>query len=185
MINQLLKDAIESMQKSEDALKTELSRLRTGRAHPSLLAHLQVDYYGVPTPLSQVASIVVEGPRMLAVTPWEKNLIAPIEKAIISADLGLNPANSGLVIRVPLPAMNEESRKAMAKRVRDAAEKARISVRQTRREFLTGCKNLLKDKDITEDELLEAEKTIQTQTDSAIKILDTICEEKEADLMSI
>lgn len=185
MIDELLEDAIERMNKSREALKTELSKLRTGRAHPSLLSHLQVDYYGTPTPLSQVASIAVEGARMLTVTPWEKGMIAPIEKAIITSDLGLNPASAGIIIRVPLPALNEERRKSLAKLVREATEKARISVRQARRDFLTDCKSLHKDKDITEDELRSAEDTIQKHTDSAVKELDKICEEKEADLMSI
>lgn len=185
MVEELLKDAIERMQKSNDALKSDLSKLRTGRANPSLLSHLQVDYYGVPTALSQVASISVEGARMLAVTPWEKNMIAPIEKAIITSDLGLNPSSAGMIIRVPLPALNEESRKSMTKLVREATEKARVSVRQARREFLTDCKSLQKDKEITEDELRNAEEIIQKHTDHAIKDLDKVCQDKEADLMSI
>ena len=185
MINELLQDAAQRMQKTAEALKSELSKLRTGRANPSLLAPIQVDYYGTPTPLSQVASISVEGPRMLVVTPWEKPMIAPIEKAIMQSDLGLNPNSAGMVIRVPLPPLTEERRKDMAKLVREATEKARISVRQARREFITDCKSLQKDKEITEDGLRQAEDDIQKQTDKAIKELDAICQEKEADLMSI
>ena len=185
MVNELLQDAIERMQKSQEALKSELSKLRTGRANPSLLTQIQVDYYGVPTSLEQVASVTVEGARMLTVTPWEKNMIAPVEKAILQSDLGLNPSSAGMVIRVPLPPLTEERRKSMAKLVREATEKARISVRQARRDFLTDCKSLQKDKEITEDELRSAEDDIQKQTDKAIKELDTICQEKETDLMSI
>jgi ribosome recycling factor len=185
MIDELLSDATERMQKSQEALQTELSKLRTGRAHPSLLSQIQVDYYGSATPLPQVASVAVESPRMLAVTPWEKNMIAPIEKAIMTSDLGLNPSSAGTVIRVPLPPLTEERRKSMTKLVREATEKARVSVRQARREFISDCKSLLKDKDITEDDLRGAEETIQKRTDQAIKELDQICQEKEADLMSV
>jgi ribosome recycling factor len=185
MIQELLTDAKNSMHKAEEALKSDLSKLRTGRAHPSLLSHIQVDYYGSSTPLSQVASVSVEGPRMLTVTPWEKNMIAPIEKAIMTADLGLNPSSAGLVIRVPLPPLNEERRKSMVKLVREATEMARVAVRQARRELITDCKTLLKDKDITEDELRSAEENVQKFTDEAIKRLDLICQEKENDLMSI
>jgi ribosome recycling factor len=122
---------------------------------------------------------------MLTVTPWEKNMIAPIEKAIMTADLGLNPSSAGLVIRVPLPPLNEERRKSMVKLVREATEMARVAVRQARRELITDCKTLLKDKDITEDELRSAEENVQKFTDEAIKRLDLICQEKENDLMSI
>ena len=185
MIDELLQDAAQRMQKTAEALKSELSKLRTGRANASLLTPIQVDYYGSPTPLPQVASIAVEGPRMLVVTPWEKAMIAPIEKAIMQSDLGLNPSSAGMVIRVPLPPLTEERRKDMTKLVREATEKARVSVRQARREFITDCKSLQKDKEITEDDLRQAEDDIQKQTDKAIKELDTICQEKEADLMSI
>lgn len=185
MIDELLKDACERMRKSAEALKSDLSKLRTGRANASLLAPISVDYYGAPTPLAQVASIAVEGPRMLVVTPWEKTMIAPIEKAIMQSDLGLNPSSAGMVIRVPLPPLTEERRKDMTKLVRDATEKARVSVRQARREFIADCKSLQKDKEITEDDLRQAEDNIQKQTDKAIKELDVICQEKEADLMSI
>lgn len=185
MINELMADAVDRMGKSAEALKNDLTKLRTGRAHPSLLSQIQVDYYGSPTPLPQVASVAVEGARMLTVTPWEKNMIAPIEKAILSSDLGLNPSSAGIVIRVPLPPLTEERRKDMIKLVRDATEKARVSVRQARRDFIGDCKSLLKDKDITEDDMHHAEETIQKHTDEAIKQLDQICQDKETDLMSV
>lgn len=185
MIDELLASATEQMNKAAAALKDELSKLRTGRAHPSLLASVMVDYYGSATPMSQVANIAVEGARALTVTPWEKTMIAPIEKAIMTSHLGLNPTTIGMVIRVPLPALTEERRKEMTKVVRETTEKARISVRQARREFLNDCKSLLKDKEITEDDLKRAEQRAQKATDDAIKALDAICAEKESDLMSV
>lgn len=185
MIDDLLVEANEKMANSLEALQNELSKLRTGRANPSLLAQLMVDYYGSPTPLSQVANITVEGARMLSVTPWEKSMVAPIEKAIMTSDLGLNPATAGTNIRVPLPPLTEERRKQLGKLVREATEKARVSVRQARRDFLSDCKSLLKDKDITEDDMRSAEQSVQKCTDAMIKQLDQLCHEKEADLMSI
>ena len=185
MLDDLLEHAKSQMAKATEALKSELTKIRTGRAHPSLLSHIMVDYYGSGTPLSQVANVVVESARMLSVTPWEKNMVGPIEKAIMTSDLGLNPATTGTNIRIPLPPLTEERRKGLAKLVREATEKGRISVRQARRDFLTDCKSLLKEKEITEDDLRSSEQTIQKSTDAMIKQLDLLCQEKESDLMSI
>lgn len=185
MINEILNDAKSRMDKSIASLKTELSKLRTGRAHPSLLEHIKVNYYGTETPLNQVANIAVESARSLTITPWEKNMVAPIEKAVMTSDLGLNPATSGNVIRVPLPPLTEERRKELARVVRDEAEKARVAIRNIRREANGDCKELLKGKEISEDDERKAESSIQQLTDSHIKIVDSIAAEKETDLMAM
>lgn len=185
MINDIIKDARMRMGKSVESLQTSLTKLRTGRAHPSLLEHLMVDYYGSPTNLNQVANIAVENSRMLTVTPWEKNMVAPIEKAIMIADLGLNPATAGTVIRVPLPALTEERRRDLTKLVRDEAEKARVAVRNVRRDANNDFKELLKAKEISEDEERKAQGDIQKVTDDAIKQIDAVCVGKEKDLMEV
>jgi ribosome recycling factor len=185
MIEPILKDAEKRMQKSIDNLKNELSKVRTGRAHPSLLDHVTVSYYGNDTPLSQVANVTVSDSRTLTITPWEKNMVQAIEKAIMTSDLGLNPATSGQVIRVPLPAMNEERRKEMTKVVRHEAENGRVSIRNIRRDAITHFKNLLKDKKITEDEERSAGEKAQTITDKAIKQIDQVVETKEKELMEV
>lgn len=185
MINDILADAESRMKKSISAYKTELSKLRTGRAHPSLLDHISVDYYGNPTPLNQVASVAVEGARTLTITPWEKPMIPVIEKAIMKSELGLNPATAGVVIRVPLPALTEERRRDLIRVVRDAAEKARVAVRNVRREANSDCKELLKSKDISEDDDRQAQTQIQKLTDNYIAMIDSITGEKEADLMAV
>lgn len=185
MINDVINHAKSHMEKSLTALKNELSKLRTGRAHPSLLEHLKVDYYQVPTPLNQVANITIENPRMLVVTPWEKNMVGPIEKAIQSADLGLNPATVGMVIRVPLPALTEERRKDLVRVVHDEAEKARVAIRHIRRDANNSFKELLKEKAITEDDERRAETLMQKLTDSHIVEVDKIVAQKESDLMAV
>lgn len=185
MINDIIKDARARMTKSVEALRTNLTKLRTGRAHPSLLEHLTVDYYGSATNLNQVANIAVESSRMLTVTPWEKTMVAPIEKAIMQSDLGLNPATAGTVIRVPLPPLTEERRRDLTKLVRDEAEKARVAVRNVRRDANNDFKELLKDKEISEDEERKAQADIQKVTDDAIKQIDVVCVEKEKDLMEV
>src|SRR3990167_3005635 len=152
MINDIIHEATVRMDKSITTLQAELAKLRTGRAHPSLLEHIKVSYYDVETPLHQVASITVENPRMLVITPWEKNMVAPIEKAIMTSDLGLNPTTAGLVIRVPLPSLTEERRKSLTRVVRDETEKARVAIRNIRREANNDIKELLKAKEIGEDE---------------------------------
>jgi len=185
MLNDISRDAEQRMQKSLHALESELTKLRTGRAHPSLLDHITVDYYGTDTALNQVASIAVENARTLTVTPWEKQMIAPIEKAIMASDLGLNPSSAGMVIRVPLPALTEERRRDLTRVVRDEGEKARVAIRNIRREANQMLKDLLKSKDISEDEERRGETEIQKVTDKFIGSVDEIVSKKEADVMSI
>lgn len=185
MIDDIKNDAEVRMGKSIESLKGELTKLRTGRAHTSLLDHITVDYYGVETPLSQVATIAVAEARMLTVTPWEKNMVPAVEKAIISSDLGLNPATSGTVIRVPLPPLTEERRKDMIKVVRNEGENAKIAIRNIRRDANGDFKDLLKEKEITEDEERQAEDAIQKLTDKYVAEVDKVLEAKEKDLMEI
>ncbi|HFE31788.1 MAG TPA: ribosome recycling factor [Gammaproteobacteria bacterium] len=185
MINEIKKDADTRMGKSIEALKGELTKLRTGRAHTSLLDHITVDYYGNPTPLSQVATITISDARTLTVTPWEKNMVGPVEKAIMTSDLGLNPATSGTVIRVPLPALTEERRKDMIRIVRHEGEQAKVAIRNIRRDANSDIKALLKEKEITEDEERQAEEAIQKLTDKRIAEVDKLLEAKEKDLMEL
>lgn len=185
MIDDIVNDSKQRMDKSITALKTELSKLRTGRAHPSLLEHVKVSYYNVDTPLNQVANVTVENARMLSVTPWEKNMIGPIEKAIMTSDLGLNPATTGMVIRVPLPPLTEERRKQLVRVVREEAEKARVAIRNIRREANNDFKELLKAKDISEDDERRAQAGIQKVTDAHITEVDAVAAQKETDLMAV
>lgn len=185
MINAITEQAKAKMQKCIVAFKNELTKLRTGRAHPALLEHVKVDYYGTLTPLSQVSAIAVENARTLTVTPWEKNMVGPIEKAIMTSDLGLNPATSGTLIRVPLPALTEQRRKELVRVVRDEAEKARVAVRNVRRDANNELKDLLKEKLVTEDEEHRAQTNVQKLTDNCITEIDQIVSEKEADLLAI
>ncbi len=185
MPNEIIKQAEQRMHKSLESLQHELSKLRTGRAHPSLLEQIRVESYGSEMPLNQVASVTVESARTLLVTAWDKSLIQAIEKAIISSDLGLNPATAGTVIRVPLPALNEESRKKLTKIVRDEAERARVAVRNIRRDANQEIKDLVKEKTISEDDEKRHNAEIQKITDRIIKEIDQIAEHKEADLMEI
>lgn len=185
MLDEYKQDASERMQKSVDALGTAFNKIRTGRAHPSILEGVRVDYYGSETPLSQVANINVEDNRTLSVTPWEKNLVPDIEKAIMKSDLGLNPATAGSVIRVPMPALTEETRKGFIKQARHEAESARVSVRNIRRDILGDFKDLQKSKDISEDEERKGQEEVQKLTDSFIKKIDESLKVKEVDLMEI
>jgi ribosome recycling factor len=185
VINEINKDAEQRMVKSVEALKTDLTKLRTGRAHPSLLEHIKVSYYGTETPLSQVANISIENSRTLVVTTWEKDVAPVVEKAIRSSELGLNPSSAGTVIRVPLPALTEERRRDLVKVIRDEAENARVAIRNIRRDANQMLKDLLKDKAITEDEERRGETLIQKITDKHIAEIDKIIELKETDLMSV
>ncbi len=185
MINEINADAKTRMQKSIESLENNLSKLRTGRAHPSLLDHIKISYYDVETPLNQVASITIENSRTLAVTPWEKQMIATIEKALRTANLGLNPATAGTVIRVPLPALTEERRKDLTRLVRDEGEQARVAVRNIRRDANQHFKDLLKDKEISEDEERKAQTDIQKLTDAFISDIDKAVSTKEAGLMEV
>ncbi|MDB4322064.1 ribosome recycling factor [bacterium] len=185
MIDDLKKDAETRMSKSLDALGNAFNKIRTGRAHPSLLDGISVDYYGIDTPISQAASIVIEDSRTLSVTPWERSLVPALEKAIMKSDLGLNPSSAGTVIRIPLPALTEETRKVYGKQAKAEAEGARISVRNVRRDILSVVKDLLKEKDISEDEERKAQDDIQKITNSFIARVDEALAVKEKDLMEI
>ena len=185
MIDDIKKDAKIRMGKSVEALKQEFSKLRTGRAHTSLLDHITVSYYGSDVPLNQVANVAVEDSRTLTVTPWERNMVQPIEKAIISSDLGLNPATAGTVIRIPLPPLTEERRKDMVRVVRQEAEGARVAVRNIRRDANHHIKELLKEKEISEDDDRRGEDEIQKLTDKFIADIDELLANKESDLMSV
>ena len=185
MLNEIKKDASTRMDKSVASLKQELTKLRTGRAHTSLLDHITVEYYGSQVPLNQVANINVEDPRTLTVSPWEKNMVQAIEKAIMHSDLGLNPATAGTVIRVPLPPLTEERRKDMIRLVRQEAEAGRVAVRNIRRDALSDTKELLKEKMIGEDEERRAHDEIQAITDQHIALIDKVLAEKESELMEV
>jgi ribosome recycling factor len=185
MIDDIRKKAEERMGKSIEALKHELAKIRTGRAHPSLLDHITVSYYGNDVPLSQTANVTIEDARTLAVTPWERTMIQAIEKAIMSSDLGLNPNTAGTVIRVPMPPLTEERRKDLIKVVRHEGENSRVAVRNIRRDANTDLKNAVKDKLISEDEERRGQELIQKLTDQFVKEVDTLLEAKEKDLMAI
>lgn len=185
MIEDIKNDARSRMGKSVEALEQELRKLRTGRAHTSLLEHIKVPYYGSDAPLNQVASIAVADPRTLTVSPWEKRLVPEVEKAILNADLGLNPVTSGDVIRVPLPPLTEERRRDMIRLVRQEAEGTRVAIRNIRRDANATLKMLVKEKEITEDEERRAEEDIQKLTDQFIGQADRSLKQKEADLMEI
>lgn len=185
MINELAKDAEQRMHRSVEALRTDLIKIRTGRASVGILEHLSVDYYGNETPLNQVANIMVENARTLMVSPWEDAMIAVVEKAIRNSDLGLNPATAGKNIRVPLPALTEERRKDMIKVIRDEGEKARVAIRNIRRDCNSSIKDLLKEKEISEDDEHRAQGDIQKLTDKMIAEVDKAIEKKETDIMTV
>ena len=185
MINEIKKDAQERMEKSVEALKNNLSKVRTGRAHPSLLSGLSVEYYGAPTPLNQVANVVAEDARTLAITVFDRELTQKVEKAIMQSDLGLNPMSAGTIIRVPLPPLTEERRKDLVKIVRGEAEGARVAVRNIRRDANSDLKALLKDKEISEDEDRKGQDEIQKLTDAAVKNVDDVLAAKEKELMEV
>ena len=185
MIEEILKDADDRMNKTLKALASELAKIRTGRAHPSLLEHISVNYYGSQVPLNQAANINVLDARTLGVAPWDKNMVADIEKAIMNSDLGLNPVTAGTVMRVPLPILTEERRKELTRVVRSEAEKARIAIRNIRRDANHHLKEMLKEKLITEDEDRRQEDKIQKITDVHIEDIDNTLKEKEMELMEI
>ena len=185
MLNDIKKDAGERMAKSVASLKADLTKIRTGRAHTSLLDHITVEYYGSQVPLNQVSNVNVEDSRTLTVTPWEKDMVQVIEKAIMGSDLGLNPATAGTVIRVPLPPLTEERRKDMIRIVRQEAEGGRVAIRNIRRDAIHDIKDLLKEKMIGEDDEHRGEDEIQTITDKYVAQVDELLAEKEAELMEI
>ena len=185
MIKKTIEDAGIRMGKSIDSLKQALVKVRTGRAHPSLLDHLVVDYYGSDVPISQVANINVEDARTLMISPWEKQMVQPIEKAIMKSDLGLNPATAGTVIRIPMPPLTEETRRDLVKVVRHDGEAAKVAIRNIRRDANSDFKNLLKEKEISEDEERDAEGEVQQLTDKYVSEVDKVLAEKEKDLMEV
>lgn len=185
MIDDLKKDAESRMAKSVDALSHTFNKIRTGRAHPSILDGLTVSYYGVETPLNQIGNVNVLDARTLSVSVWEKALVPEVEKAIIKSDLGLNPSTTGELIRIPMPALTEETRKGYTKQARSEAESTRVSIRNVRRDVMSDIKELLKEKDISEDDERRANESIQKITDKYIQLVDKALAAKEADLMEI
>ena len=185
MIADVKKSAEQKMHKTIEALKADLGKVRTGRAHTGLLDHIHVDYYGTPRPLNQVANITLVDSRTIGVSPWEKRLAPAIEKAIRDSDLGLNPATVGEIVRVPMPALTEERRRDLIKVVRSEAESARVAVRNIRRDANAHLKELLKAKKISEDDERRAEEEIQKLTDRHIAEVDKLLQSKEADLLAV
>ena len=185
MIEEIKKDAQSRMEKSIEALRLELQKIRTGRAHPGLLDQVRVDYYGSEVPISQVASINVQDARTLVVTPWEKPMVGAVEKAIMKSDLGLNPTVAGETMRIPLPALTEERRRDLVKVVRAEGEQAKVALRNIRRDANQGLKDLVKEKEISEDDQRKGEEAIQKITDVNVKHIDALLAEKETELMEI
>ena len=185
MLEDLKKDAAARMQKCVQVFQADLKKLRTGRAHPSLIDHLKVDYYGTDVPLQQVAGIAVEDARTLVVSPWEKSMVGPIEKAIHKSDLGLTPNTAGVVIRIPLPPLTEERRRDITKVVRQDAENARVSIRNVRRDAITDLKELLKEKLVSQDEERRGEEEIQKLTDRHVAEVDQHLAGKEKEILQV
>lgn len=185
MVEDIKKDAVERMQKCVLSLRNELKRLRTGRAHPSLLDHIRVDYYGNEVPLNQVANVALEDSRTITVTPWEKQMVAVIEKAIMKSDLGLMPNTAGTVIRVPMPALTEERRRDLTKVVKHEAENGRVAVRNVRRDVMNELKEMAKEKLLSQDDERRAQEDVQKLTDKHVAEIDQVLVEKEKELMQI
>ncbi len=183
--SELKKSTEQKMQKSLEALKHDLGKVRTGRAHTGILDHVQVDYYGTPMPINQVANLTLLDARTIGVQPWEKNMIAKVEKAIRDSDLGLNPATQGDVVRVPMPALTEERRKELIKVVRHEGENAKVAVRNLRRDANAHLKEALKKKEVSEDEERRVQDEIQKLTDRYVAEVDKLLAEKEKDLMAV
>jgi ribosome recycling factor len=183
MIEDIKRDARIRMRKTLDSLRGELAKIRTGRAHPSLLEHVHVEYYGSEVPIGQAASVAIEDARTLAVTAWDKTMVQPIEKAIMASDLGLNPVTAGTVIRIPLPPLTEERRVALGKVVHHEGENAKIAIRNIRRDAINHVKELEKEKEISEDDDRRAEHDIQLITDEHVKLVDEIVAVKEQELL--
>ena len=184
MVDDIQKRTVERMQKSVEALRHELAKIRTGRAHPSLLEHVKVDYYGSEVPISQVANVTAEDARTLSVTPWEKNMVAIVDKAIRSSDLGLNPATSGMVIRVPMPPLTEQRRKELIKVVRHEGENGKVAIRNIRRDAIEHIKKLQKD-GLSEDTAKDAEADIQDTTNRFIAVIEKHLAAKEKEIMAV
>ncbi|MEQ8233423.1 MAG: ribosome recycling factor [Gammaproteobacteria bacterium] len=185
MIDDIIDDARERMGKSVESFRGDLARLRTGRAHPSLLDHIMVNYYGTPTPLNQTANVSVEDARTLTLTVWDRSAIEAVEKAILESNLGLNPNTAGTVIRIPLPALTEERRKELIKVLKGEAEQARVAVRNIRRDVLAQFKELVKSKEISEDDERRAQETTQKLTDEHVKKIEEIVASKEKEMLEV
>lgn len=185
MIDDIKSDAQTRMQKSVEALRHDLTKVRTGRASTALVDHLKVNYYGSEMPLTQVASVAVSDARSLTITPWEKQMVQPVEKAILASDLGLNPTTAGTVIRINLPALTEERRKELSKLVHGEGENTKVAIRNIRRDAMQQVKDLLKEKQISEDDERRAGDEIQKLTDSGIKDVDEVVKAKEQELMAV
>ena len=185
MINEIHDDANSRMDKTLSSLEVDFSKIRAGRAHPSLLDQINVEYYGTLVPISQVSNVASEDSRTLKVSPWEKDMVGPIEKAIMTSDLGLNPNTMGQVIRIPLPPLTEDRRKELVRIVRDEAENARVAIRNIRRDAISDFRELLKEKEISEDESHRAEDNIQKITDKHITLIDKSLSDKENSLLEI
>jgi ribosome recycling factor len=182
---QIKTNADQKMQKSIEAFKANLAKIRTGRANPGILEHIMVDYYGNPTPISQVANLGLADARTINVTPWEKNMVAVVEKAIRDSDLGLNPVTQGVVIRVPMPPLTEERRKELTKVVKSEGEETKIAIRNLRRDANEHLKRLIKDKEISEDEERRAQDEIQKLTDRFVADVDKLVVEKDKEIMTV
>lgn len=185
MLENVIKEAKDRMKKAEQSLQRELGQIRAGRANASLLDRINVEYYGAPTPLNQLAQINIPEARILMVTPFDKNSIGDIEKAIMMSDIGISPTNDGNVIRLVIPQLTEERRKELAKDVKKVAENSKIAVRNIRRDAIDSLKKAEKNKEITEDDLRELEKEVQNVTDASIKSIDDITAEKEKELLEV
>ncbi len=185
MIDEIQQDASLRMQKTVDSTRSDMARIRTGRATVSLLDHLTVEYYGTATPVNQVATVSVSDARTLMVQPWEKNMVSAIEKAILESDLGLNPVTAGEVMRIPLPAMTEERRVGLVKIVRQVGENGKVAIRNIRRDAIQMARDLLKEKEITQDEEKAAESAMQDLTDKYIRMVEQVVAEKEKEVMEV
>lgn len=185
MVNDIITDATQRMKKALESLKHDLARIRTGRAHVSLLEHVTVNYYGNQVPIAQASNVNVLDARTLGITPWDRNMVQELEKAILNSDLGLNPVTAGNVIRVPLPPLTEERRRDLIKVVRAEGEKARVAIRNVRREANHDLKELVKEKEITEDDERRGEEQVQKLTDALIKDVDKLLADKEKELLEV
>jgi ribosome recycling factor len=185
MAKEIIDDAGVRMNKTIEAFTVDLTKIRTGRAHPSLLDHVSVDYYGTQTPLTQAANVTVDDARTLSVTAWDKSMVPLIEKAILESNLGLNPATSGTVMRIPLPPLSEERRRDLIKITKSEAENSRVAIRNIRRDAIQSLKNKIKNKEISKDEEHKAEEQVQKLTDIRIKKIDELLADKEREMLEI
>ncbi len=185
MIDDILKDAEQRMQKSIESMRVDMAKIRTGRASPAIIDHIMVDYYGSPTPINQVANITVQDARTLGVQPWEKPMVPVVEKAIMEANLGLNPMTAGELIRIPLPPLTEERRKEMVKVAAAEGESGKVAVRNIRRDANNDFKSLVKEKEISEDDDKRAQDLVQKLTDKYVAQIDEIVKEKEAEILTV